>query len=179
MFKTGFYSLSQFAVVLVFAGCVSVSVSAPWCDAQGVAARSAEYERLQQRLARGWNTWDTHSVMTQVLLPEGLAVQVGIKDQGTLSSDAFLSAALIGRQGKSDERVVPGPHAYDGSYTDLKLAWRGREVRIQSAHDGDDLVMLVTPLAFGKGFASAGGGCVLDRHALESARDCEKAGGAG
>jgi len=150
MFKTGFYSLSQFAVVLVFAGCVSVSVSAPWCDAQGVAARSAEYERLQQRLARGWNTWDTHSVMTQVLLPEGLAVQVGIKDQGTLSSDAFLSAALIGRQGKSDERVVPGPHAYDGSYTDLKLAWRGREVRIQSAHDGDDLVMLVTPLASGK-----------------------------
>ncbi len=84
--------------------------------------------------------------MTQVLLPEGLAVQIGIKDQGTEGSEAFLPSALIGRQGKFDERVVPGPHAYDGSYTDLTLRWQGREIRIQSAHDGDDLVILVIPL---------------------------------
>ena len=116
-------------------------------EAQAVHARSAEYAKVQHRLAAGWNTWDTHSVMTEVLLPEGLAVRVGIKDQGTEFGGGFLPQALIGRQGKDEERVVPGPHAYDGSYTELKLVWRGREIRIQSAHDGVDLVMLLTPLS--------------------------------
>ena len=41
--------------------------------------RSAEYAQVQSRLARGWNTWDVHSVATQVLLPEGLAIHVGMK----------------------------------------------------------------------------------------------------
>lgn len=109
--------------------------------------RSPEYSQLQKRLSRGWNTWDTHSVMTQVLLPEGLAVRIGIKHQSTVGSDSFLPSALIGRQGRDDERVIPGPHSYNGSYTDLKLLWRGHQVRIQSAHDGEDLVMLITPLS--------------------------------
>lgn len=116
-------------------------------QAEEAPPRSSEYTQLQARLARGWNTWDTHSVMTQVLLPEGLAVRVGIKHRDTVSSDSFLPAALIGRQGKDEERVIPGPHSYDGSYTDLKLSWRGQQMRIQSAHDGDDLVLLVTPLS--------------------------------
>jgi hypothetical protein len=58
--------------------------------------------------------------MTQVLLPEGLAIQIGIKHQTTEDSNSVLPA-LIGRQGKEDERVNPGPHSYNGSYTDLKL----------------------------------------------------------
>jgi putative isomerase len=116
-------------------------------QAQEPQPRSPEYSQLQERLARGWNTWDTHSVMTQVLLPEGLAIRVGIKHQDTVWAESFLPAALIGRQGKDEERVIPGPHSYDGSYTDLKLLWRDHQIRIQSAHDGDDLVLLVTPLS--------------------------------
>ena len=108
--------------------------------------RSPEYAHLQERLARGWNTWDTHSVITQVLLPEGLALRIGIKHQGTEGSDSFLPDALIGRQGKEEERIIPGRHSYDGSYTDLKLLWHGHQIRIQSAHDGDDLVLLAIPL---------------------------------
>ena len=111
-----------------------------------VPARSAGYETVQQRLAQGWNTWDNHSVMTQVLLPEGLAVHVGIKHQTTMYGEAFLNSALIGRQGAQEERVIPGPHAYDGLYTDMKLLWRDHQIRVQSAHQDDDLVMLVTPL---------------------------------
>ena len=83
--------------------------------------RSPEYAAVQSRLARGWNTWDTHSVTTHVLLPEGLAIRIGIKDQGTEGSDSFLGNTLIGRQGKAEERVIPGPHTWDGSYTDLTL----------------------------------------------------------
>ncbi|MGA3263339.1 MAG: trehalase family glycosidase [Terracidiphilus sp.] len=109
--------------------------------------RSAEYEKVQARLARGWNTWDVHSVATQVLLPEGLAIHVGIQHNTTLYGDDFLGNALIGRLEKDAEVVTPGPHSWDGSYTSADYAWKGHKWRVESAHDGNDLVMLVTPLA--------------------------------
>lgn len=111
------------------------------------ASRSKEYKALQKRLAAGWNTWDVHSVTTQVLLPAGLAVRLGVQRRSTLNSDGFLGDALIGRQGANDEQVFPGAHAWDGSYTDLQLNWRDVDVRVQSAHIGEDLVMSITPLS--------------------------------
>jgi len=108
--------------------------------------RSASYAQVQQRLAQGWNTWDVHSVTTHVLLPEGLAIRVGMKHNTTEGSDAYLGDALIGRQQKGAEVVTPGPHAWDGSYTDLRVDWEGHSWSVQSAHDGADLVILVTPL---------------------------------
>ena len=112
----------------------------------GAGAASAQYKAVQQRLAQGWNTWDVHSVTTQVLLPEGLAIHVGMKHNTTLNGDAFLGDALIGRFGADAEVVTPGPHAWDGSYTDLTVEWKGHKWRVESAHDGGDLVLLVTPL---------------------------------
>jgi putative isomerase len=112
----------------------------------GPGSESAEYAQVQERLARGWNTWDVHSVTTQVLLPEGLAIHVGLKHNTTEGGDAYLGDALIGRLSKGAEQVIPGPHAWDGSYTDLRITWEGRSWRIQSAHDGRDLVLLVSPL---------------------------------
>ncbi len=112
-----------------------------------VPAESAEYQETQARLAQGWNTWDVHSVATHVLLPDGLAIHVGLKHNATVWQDAFLSDALIGRQGPRVEQVIPGPHAWDGRYTELRLSWRGHNLRIQSAHDGDGLVLLASPLS--------------------------------
>jgi len=109
-------------------------------------AGSAEYQKVQQRLAQGWNTWDVNSVMTQVLLPEGLAIHVGLKHNATEWGDAFLRNALIGRLGAEDEKVVPGPHAWDGSYSELRISWKGHDWRMQSAREGSDLVVLATPL---------------------------------
>jgi len=108
--------------------------------------RSTEYAQVQQRLARGWNTWDVHSVATQVLLPEGLAIHVGLKHNTGEWGDAFLKDALIGRLEPGAEVVTPGPHTWDGSYTELRIEWKGHIWQIQSAHAGDDLVLLVTPL---------------------------------
>lgn len=104
-------------------------------------ARSPEYSQVQQRLAHGWNTWDTNSMTTHVLLPEGLAIHLGFKHNATVFGDEFLSRTSVG-QGT----VFPGPHAWDGSYTQLKVSWRGHEWRVESAHDGSDLILLVTPL---------------------------------
>ncbi len=105
---------------------------------------SETYRVLQDSLARGWNTWNTRSVLSHVLLPEGIAVNFGIKEYG---AGQFLREALVGRFGKEDEVIHPGLRSYDGSYTELTLRWRGMEFSVQSATEGDDLVVRVTPRA--------------------------------
>jgi putative isomerase len=108
---------------------------------------SKNYRQVQQRLARGWNTWDVNSVATQVLLPDGLAIHIGLKHNSTEFGDQYLEGALIGRQEPGAEQVTPGPHAWDGRYTDLRISWKGHSWRIQSAREGSDLVLLTTPLS--------------------------------
>jgi len=105
-----------------------------------------DYRAAQDRLARGWNTWNTRSVTSQVLLPEGLAFNLAFKQHYWLE-EQYLAEPLIGRRGDDAERVRPGLHAYDGSYTELTLEWEELRVRIESGHDGEDLVVLLTPLA--------------------------------
>jgi putative isomerase len=109
------------------------------------------YDELKGRLVRGWNTWNTRSVLSHVLLPEGFALNLGIKD---CASRNYLKEALIGRRGEQDEQIHPGLRTYDGAYTELMLTWRGIELLVQSmtvsatgsnASERDDLVILVTP----------------------------------
>ncbi|HZG76179.1 MAG TPA: hypothetical protein VEZ72_10015, partial [Paenibacillus sp.] len=87
------------------------------------------YEEMQQRLASGWNTWNTASVLSHVLLPDGFAVNVGFK---TYREPHTLKEALIGRHGAHEEVVTPGPRTYDGGYAELRLAWRGLDVTVRS-----------------------------------------------
>lgn len=107
---------------------------------------STQYKEVQRHLAQGWNTWDVNSVTTHVLLPQGLAIHLALKHNSTEFGDALLTDTLIGRFGNSAERVTPGPHSWDGSYTDLRVSWSGHNWRVQSAHQGKDLVLLATPL---------------------------------
>ena len=109
------------------------------------APRSPEYAAVQERLAHGWNTWDVYSAGAQALLPEGFTLRVGLKHNSTLYADAFLSDVQIGLRGKGEVDVVPGPHTWNGDYTEMRFTWRGHDVLLQTAHDGDDLVMLATP----------------------------------
>ncbi len=103
----------------------------------------AEYESLKKGLGSGWNTWNTYSVLSHVLLPEGLSINLGIKEY---KNGFYLRDALIGRTGEGDEDIHPGLRSYDGRYTELTLRWRGMEIAVQSATDGEDVVLLVTPL---------------------------------
>jgi hypothetical protein len=102
----------------------------------------AAYGRIQESLARGWNTWDTRSVLTQVLLPDALGLSFGLKEYYRGTS---LRTAQIGRRTEGAETVTLGRHAYDGSYTETTVQWAGITIRVQTAHAGDDQVALVTP----------------------------------
>ncbi len=125
---------------------ITVLASRFTADGGSAAPMSATYKQVQQRLAQGWNTWDVNSVTTQVLLPEGLAIHIGLKHNSTLGGAAYLQNALIGRRDTGAELVVPGPHSWDGSYSDLRITWKGHSWRIQTAQDGGDMVALATPL---------------------------------
>jgi putative isomerase len=92
---------------------------------------------------KGWNTWNVRSVLSHVLLPEGFAISLGIK---TYDNGCCLREALIGRQGKRAETIIPGPHAYDGSFTSLELEWNGAKVRIETAVDNNQWYATVVPL---------------------------------
>ena len=105
---------------------------------------TVEYRAIQGRLGRGWNTWDSRSVLRFVSLPEGLTVDLALKRHSWLE-EGHLTEALIGRSDPEAEQVRPGLHAADGSYLELLLEWQGLTVRVEAGHDGDDLVALVAP----------------------------------
>jgi len=111
-----------------------------------LASVSPRYRQVQRHLSQGWNTWDVHSVTRQVRLPDGLAISVGLEHNTSEGGTEFLNNVQIEDQ---NPRVHPGPHAWDGSYTGLTLTWEGTALRIRSAHDGSDLVLLVTPVQSG------------------------------
>ena len=112
----------------------------------GASSLPAEgsYKETRDKLASGWNTWNTRSVLSHVLLPEGFAVNLAFKQHYWLE-EKYLKEALIGRQDKDAETIRPGPHTYDGSFTRLDIKWEQLDARIESAGVGEDLVILVTP----------------------------------
>ncbi len=105
---------------------------------------TAEYREIQRRLASGWNTWDSRSVMRFVRLPDGLTVDLGLKRNSWLEED-HLEEALIGRRDPEAERIRPGLHAADGSYLEYDLEWKGLRLRVEAGRDSGDFVALVEP----------------------------------
>lgn len=110
-----------------------------------------ELSELNDRLSKGWNTWNTRSVLSHVLLPECFAVNLQLVNH---NSGDTLKEALIGRsEYGSKEHVIPGPHSYDGSYTELVVEWQDIRVRVQSAAVDEDLYLLIKPIHYTSGDA--------------------------
>lgn len=122
---------------------IHLGSAAQTVPSEGGSAKEADvqYRDLQRALAQGWSTWDVNSMTTSVLLPEGLGIHVGFLNNANNFGHEFLVVTGVG-QGT----VFLGPHSWDGSYTELKVEWMGHEWRVQTAHEGADLVLLVTPL---------------------------------
>lgn len=132
-----------FFLLLIFSICETVTGQVSKNDYTG-----KEWKDLNTNLAKGWNTWNTRSVLSHVLLPECFAINLAIKDQ----SGKVLEEALIGRDHyDTKEHVVPGPHAYNGSYTELELEWHNIALRVQSATVNEELYILISPLKASRG----------------------------
>ena len=105
--------------------------------------KTKEYQALQEKLGKGWNTWYNNSVMSHVLLPEGFAINLCISTPGSSSylKEVFKASTFS----KRPEQVKLGLRADNGSYTSLKLTYKHEIYEVQSASDGIDEFILVTP----------------------------------
>jgi len=131
---------SVIAAVFVAASLLPSAVN----SADGGSKEPPEYQAIKQRLARGWNTWNTRSVLAHTLLPEGFGLNLAFKQVKWLD-EPYLGEVLFGRDADG-AHIRPGPHTLDGSYTRLDIQWQQLWARVESAHAGDDLVILVTPV---------------------------------
>jgi putative isomerase len=110
--------------------------------------RTSEYRALQRKLCRGWNTWSANSVLAHVYLPDGFALTLGLKSAGMGHGyqNTFFQANAMARR---PEKIRLGPHADDGSYTELTLEWNsgGADSKnvalVQSAAENGDEYILV------------------------------------
>jgi putative isomerase len=116
--------------------------------AQGQSVRRSiktpEYRALQQRLSTGWNTWYNNSLLSWVLLPQGFSITLCLDnyEDGDYLREVYKASPTQHRP----ETVVPGLRSDDGSYTSLKVSFHDAGYTIESAIDGQDELILVTPL---------------------------------
>ena len=106
-----------------------------------------EYKLLKQNFMHGWRTWNVRSVLSHVHMPDGLALNIGLKEY---RGGAYLKETLIGRFPTSkthndNETAYPGMHAYDDSYTEMRVTWQDFDFKVESTVDDGELILLVTP----------------------------------
>ena len=139
--------------IIVFALIFTVSSSVSYSQGNSKNIRTAEYAQLQKNLCRGWNTWNTNSVLSHVHLPEAFAVNLCIKNSGTgepYVNSFYKANETLGRP----EKIKLGSRSDDGSYTELEMSFKAFswqtesrfKIKVQSASDGDELFLLVTVL---------------------------------
>ncbi|MEM9144459.1 MAG: hypothetical protein AAGA86_15835 [Bacteroidota bacterium] len=100
---------------------------------------------LNERVLRGWNTWNNPSVLSHVYMPDGLNLQLMYRKKR--GGPYWLDEAYIASPKYNfPERILPLEHALDGSYTALELEWEGARAKVESATDGEDILIQYTPL---------------------------------
>jgi len=105
--------------------------------------KTKEYQALQEKLSTGWNTWYNNSVMSHVLLPEGFSINLCISRPG--SSSYLKEVFKASKFSKRPEEVNLGLRSDDGTYTSLELKYQDETYDVQSASDGTNEFILITP----------------------------------
>lgn len=131
---------------ILYAVCIVLVSGFTSCQNKNISRKqdtdSAEYAALKNRLAKGWNTWNTHSVLSYVLLPEGFSITLELYDKTTHET---LREVLIGRDGNGAEKVKPGFHSYDGSFSELEVEWKNHTIKVQTIAEGKGIGIIITP----------------------------------
>ena len=126
--------------------------------------RTAEYRQMQVDLCKGWNTWYNNSILTHALLPEGFAINLCIstKDNKAYLKGAFKASEILNRS----EKVSLGLRSEDGSYTSLTLQYLGINLTVETATDGDDEIILVSPAKSSENFLIVEAGLLWNKEGL-------------
>jgi putative isomerase len=115
------------------------------CHHVNRADKKNQAGELQIQLLHGWNTWNNPNVLSYVYMPDGFALQLTFRNKE--GGPYWLSDSYITDTNTTfPEQIAPLAHAYDGSYTELLLEWSGLKAKVTTATDGDDIVILYTPV---------------------------------
>lgn len=112
---------------------------------------STAYAVLQEKLCRGWNTWNTNSVLSHVHLPEAFAINLAIKSSGIgrpYLNSFYQANSTLNRP----ETIRLGKRTDDGQYTELEMEWDADtwrqntncSIKVQTATEGDDQLILIS-----------------------------------
>jgi putative isomerase len=101
-------------------------------------AQVTSYPAMETAVFQGWNTWDPTSMTSHVLAPDGFEIGLVFKSGSNICQNVRLSEVDV---------TEVGPHAYDGSYTEVQILWYGLAVELQTAVINGDWVALITPLS--------------------------------
>ena len=97
------------------------------------------YTELKRRTNAGWNTWNVLNNLSYVHLPDGFAINLCIKDY---AERKVLRENWVDR----NHTLIPDVRSYDGSCTRSVLRRRHMELDIRTAVDGDEQIILITPI---------------------------------
>lgn len=98
-----------------------------------VSAPQQQREALRARLDSGWNTWGRHSALAHYSLPHRVGFEVSFWN--ATSGAFYKGAGLVQNTHGKNVTVVPGPHTYNGSYTQLAFSpFAGVSASVESAH---------------------------------------------
>lgn len=122
-----------------------------------------EYNQIQNALQQGWNTWNAQNILSHVLLPQGVAINLSFKGHWNFYLDKGFPT--INRMHEVDKRwpytaandrswknyesynrpeqIKPGLRADDGSYTSLLMNWYNMDISIETATDGPDWLAVI------------------------------------
>jgi putative isomerase len=121
------------------------------CKAQSSKDEPSPYNALQEKICKGWNTWNTNSVLSYVHLPEAFTINLAIKSSGIgrpYLNTFYQANSTLNRP----ETIKLGKRTDDGQYTELKMVWNAdtwREntqcnIKVQTATDNNDQIILIT-----------------------------------
>ena len=82
-----------------------------------------DYRSMKEAYLKGWHTWNVRSVLSHVHMPDGFALNIAFKEY---REGHYLKETLVGRfdneyRRQPSEIAFPGIHAFDGSYTEMRL----------------------------------------------------------
>lgn len=78
-------------IVKIFVLFIAISSCKNTKESSFTVENSKTYTELKQEILKGWNTWNTNSVLSHINMPEGLAVSIYIND---LENDTIYKIAL-------------------------------------------------------------------------------------
>lgn len=105
---------------------------------ENISVPQQKRQKLQKRIATGWNHWYRHSMLAQVLLPHQVGLDFGVLDKS--NGNIYTGGGLVlNSHDKHAIPVRPGLHSYNGSYSQISLIpFVGINITVETAHSLDD-----------------------------------------